>query len=185
MIIAIVVITTVVLLAATAFLLVRWNQMRGARAITCPENREIAAVEVDAARAALTSIFRGQTVYQLTSCSRWPEKEGCGQECVAEIVSTPSHCLVRTILADWYLGRNCVFCGKAFGEVNWHDHKPGLYDPERKTTLQWKDLRPELVWSALATFEPVCWDCDVAETFRARHPELVTDRRRPRSGATA
>ncbi len=164
---------------AVAFYLVRLSRMKGARVITCPETRETAAVEVDAARATLTSIFKGETQYQLTSCTRWPERAGCGQECVVEIHGTPNHCLVRTILADWYLGRNCAFCGTPFGEINWHDHKPGLYDPERKRNLEWTDVRPELVYAALATHEPVCWNCDVAEKFRRDHPELVIERHRP------
>ena len=167
-----------ILAAGAAMVLVRLSRMKGARVITCPETRETAAVEVDAARAVLSSIFRGEADYLLTSCTRWPERAGCGQECVAEIQSAPNHCLVRTILADWYLGRNCAFCGRSFGEINWHDHKPGLYDPERKKNLDWTEVRPELVYAALATHEPVCWNCNVAERFRVEHPELVIDRHR-------
>ena len=166
-----------------ALYLARLAKVRGPRVITCPDNKETAAVEVDAARAVLSSIFKGQTHYQLTACTRWPEKEGCGQDCVVEIEQTPNHCLVRTVLADWYLGRNCAFCGRAFGELNWHDHKPGLYDPEQQKNLEWTDVRPELVYAALATFEPVCWDCNVVERFRVEHPELVVERRRPNAGA--
>jgi hypothetical protein len=168
-----------ILVAAVAMFFVRLSKMKGPRVITCPDNHETAAVEVDAARATLTSIFRGETDYQLTTCTRWPEKAGCGQECVVEIHGSPNHCLVRTILADWYLGRNCVFCGKAFGEVNWHDHKPGLYDPSQKKNIDWMDVRPELVYAALASYEPVCWNCNVAEQFRAQRPDLVIERHRP------
>lgn len=175
-------VASAVVAAALAFVLVRVARMRGARVITCPENLQSAAVEVDAARAALTSIFRGETDYQLTSCSRWPEMAGCGQECVAEIHDASNHCFVRTVLSDWYLGRNCAFCGKAFGEINWHDHKPGLYDPEQKKNLEWTDVRPELVYAALAAFEPVCWNCNVAERFRRDHADLVVDRHRPSAG---
>lgn len=163
---------------AAAFYLVRASRMKGARVITCPETRETAAVEVDATRATLTSIFKGETDYRLTSCTRWPERADCGQECVVEIQDSPNHCLVRTILADWYLGRNCAFCGKPFGEINWHDHKPGLYDPQAKKALEWTDVRPELVYAALSTHEPVCWNCSVIERFRLEHPELVIDRHR-------
>lgn len=167
-----------VVAAAIAFFLVRMARMRGPRVITCPENQQTAAVEVDATRATLSSIFRGDTQYQLTTCSRWPEKEGCGQECVDEIESSPNHCLVRAILADWYLGRACSFCGRPFGEINWHDHKPGLFDPKTNANLDWTQVRPELVYAALATHEPVCWNCNVAERFRAEHPDLVVDRHR-------
>lgn len=162
---------------------IRWSRMRGPRVITCPDNLHIEAVEVDAARAAVISIFRGETEYQLKSCTRWPEKAGCGQECVTQIHVSPHHCLVRSILGDWYLGRRCTYCNNAFGEINWHDHKPALYDPEQQKTIEWTDVRPELVYTALETFEPVCWNCHVAETFRREHGDLVTDRRAPRRGA--
>jgi hypothetical protein len=181
--ILLIVVAVVLAATGTAYYLIRLAQARGARVITCPETRETAAVEVDAARAVLTSIFKGETDYQLSSCTRWPERADCGQECVVEIHDTPNHCLVRTVLADWYLGRNCVFCGKAFGEINWHDHKPGLYDPDQKKNLEWTDVRPELVYAALASFEPVCWDCNVAERFRLERPDLVIDRNRPSAGA--
>lgn len=154
----------------------RWAGERGARVLTCPDNHELAAVEVDAAKAALTSIFRGTSKLQLSACTRWPEKAGCDQACLREVVDSPNHCLVRTILADWYLGRNCIFCGKLIGEVNWHDHRPALYDTEQKKTIEWMDVRPELVYSVLGSHEPVCWNCHIAESFRREHPELVTER---------
>lgn len=173
-----------VLIAVAAVLFaVRWHRGRGARVITCPDNEQIQAVEVDAARAALTSIFLGRTDYQLTTCTRWPEKAGCGQECVTQIHVDPHHCLVRSILADWYLGRSCLYCGKPFGEIDWHDHKPALYDPSQEKTVEWTDIHPELVFAALETMEPVCWNCHIAETFRREHGDLVTDRRFPRQGA--
>lgn len=171
-----VVLITVIVLTAGIFALVRYYQERGSRVITCPDNHELAGVEVDAAHAALTSIFRGTSKLQLSSCTRWPEKAGCDQACLREVVDSPNHCLVRTILADWYLGRNCVYCAKPIGEVNWHDHRPALYDSEQRKTVEWVDVRPELVYSVLATHEPVCWNCHVAESFRREHPDLVTDR---------
>ena len=179
----IVVIATLVVLTAVFLGFLRWYQERGARVITCPDNHELAAVEVDAAHAAITSIFRGTSKLQLSSCSRWPEKAGCDQACLKEVVDSPSHCLVRTILADWYLGRNCVYCAKPIGEVIWHDHRPALYDPERRITLEWTDIRPEQVYSVLATHEAVCWNCHVAESFRREHPDLVTDRDNRAAGA--
>jgi hypothetical protein len=37
-------------------------------------------------------------------------------------------------------------------------------------------FRPEQIPDVLSDHKPVCWDCDVAERFRRRHPELVTER---------
>jgi hypothetical protein len=147
---------------------------RGTRVVVCPENREMVAVEVDAAHAA-RSATQGHPDLRLESCTRWPEKAGCGQECLGQIESAPEACLLRTILGDWYQGKSCAFCGRSFHALHWHDHKPGLRGPDGKI-VAWDAFRAEQVVDVLATHEPVCWDCRVAETFRREHPELVTDR---------
>lgn len=181
--IAVIILAILIVATLATLLAARYARLRGARVITCPDNHQYAGVEVDAAHATLTSIFHGKTHLQLQSCTRWPEKEGCGQECVAEIESATNHCLVRAVLADWYLGRKCRFCQHAFGQVNWHDHKPALFDADRGRSVEWTAIAPEKVYDAMSRFEPVCWNCHVAETFRQDHGDLVTDRRYPRSGA--
>ncbi|HEY3204662.1 MAG TPA: hypothetical protein VGL03_13510 [Thermoanaerobaculia bacterium] len=65
--------------AARAYL-----KFRGTRVITCPETGCPAAVKVDMGHAARTSVV-GETELRLESCSRWPERAGCGQECLAQI----------------------------------------------------------------------------------------------------
>ena len=52
-------------------------RFRGKRLVTCPETQRPAAVEVDAARAAL-SASTGLEHLELQRCSRWPERAGCG-----------------------------------------------------------------------------------------------------------
>ncbi len=150
-------------------------RFRGTRVITCPENRQPAAVKVDARHAAATAIGRPPEL-RLSDCSRWPERKSCGQECLRQIEAAPEGCLVRNILTRWYQGKACIYCGRPFQEIDWLDNKPALFDPERKKTLEWADLRPEEVPRALATYVPVCWNCHVAETFRRLYPDLVTDR---------
>jgi len=149
-------------------------QFRGARVIRCPENLKLAAVEVDAKRAAFNSLV-GRHNLRLQDCSRWPEKAGCGQECLAQIESSHDGCMVRSMLADWYLGKTCAFCGKAFEKIDWLDFKPALLNPEGKT-VDWSALPPEEVPEALFTHRPVCRSCHTSETFRRLHPEMVTDR---------
>lgn len=151
-----------------------WMTYRGTRVVVCPENREMVAVRVDARHAAATAP-QGTPDLRLESCTRWPEKAGCGQECLGQIESAPEACLVKTILGDWYQGRACALCRREFHEIRWHDHQPGLLGPGG-AILAWHSFRPEQVVDVLATHEPVCWDCRVAETFRREHPELVTDR---------
>ena len=154
-----------------------WMTYRGTRVVVCPENREMVTVKVDAGHAAF-SASQGRPDLRLESCTQWPEKGGCGQECLGQIESAPEACLLRSILADWYQGKTCAFCGREFHAIHWHDHEPGLVAPGG-AILAWDAFRPEQVLDVLATHKPVCWDCRVAESFRREHPELVTDRPAP------
>ncbi|MCC6858407.1 MAG: hypothetical protein IT158_07595 [Bryobacterales bacterium] len=147
---------------------------RGKRLITCPENQAPAAVEVDAMHAAVTTGL-GHTVLQLNTCSRWPERRDCGQECLSQIAASPTGCLVRSTASQWYQGQSCVFCGKAFGEIHWMEHQPALLGPDGRT-VKWSDVRAETLPEVLATHKPVCWNCHIVETLRTSRPELVAER---------
>jgi len=149
-------------------------KFRGVRLVSCPETAEAAAVEVDASHAALSGGI-GDLDLRLKSCSRWPERQGCGQECLAKIEAAPEDCLVRTILTKWYKGKSCIYCGKPLEEMDWLEHKPALMSPDH-VTVEWKELRPETIPEVLATYTPVCWNCHVAQSFRRRYPHLVVDR---------
>jgi len=155
-------------------LLGRWLACRGTRIVVCPESRDMVAVEVDAAHAALVTTH-GRPDLRLESCTRWPERRACGQECLGQVESAPEACLLLNILGDWYRGQTCAFCGRAFAALRWHDHKPALLAPDG-SIIEWSDFRPEQVIDVLAGHVAVCWDCKVSESFRQAHPELVTDR---------
>jgi len=157
-------------------LLGAWLKYRGTRIVVCPESREMVAVEVDAGHAAF-SAPQGRPQLRLEACTRWPERKGCGQECLGQIESAPEACLLRNILADWYAGKSCAVCGRTFGVIQWHDHKPALLGRDG-VTVEWDGFKAEQVVDVLASHEPVCWDCHIAETFRHEHPELVTERPR-------
>ena len=152
-------------------------KFRGTRVVVCPETREYAAVEVDAGHAATTTARAGHAELKLYQCTRWPEHAGCAQECLGQIERAPGDCLVRTMLTEWYEGKSCAFCGKPIGEINWVEHKPALLSPDHRL-IDWKAVPPEKVPGALATHRAVCWNCYIAESFRAEHPELVVDRDR-------
>lgn len=149
---------------------------RGQRVVVCPETKNYAAVVVDARHAATTA-SQGETELVLRSCTRWPERAGCDQACVWQIERAPENCLVRAMLDEWYAGKSCHFCGVGFGEIGWADHKPALLSPDH-LIVEWTEIAPERVPDVLQTHRPVCWDCAIAETFRADHPDLVTDRGR-------
>lgn len=150
-----------------------YRKYRGRGVLTCPETLAPVAVELDAARAALGEIA-GHTDLRLQSCSRWPERQDCGQECLQVIEHSPEDCLVRTILTKWYRGASCRLCGRDVGEIRWSEHRPALLGPDRKTR-EWDEVPAQELPSVLKTHGPVCWDCHMAETFRAAHPELVLD----------
>ena len=151
-----------------------FSKMRGVRLVTCPENKQTVAIEVNAGRAAMQS-FAGTPHMRLKDCTRWPEKQDCGQDCLSQVEADPEGCLVWNIVAHWYEGKACVYCGKMFAHINWHEHRPALLSPE-KQTVQWTDVPPEKLPEYFATHKPVCWDCHIAESFRREHPEMVTDR---------
>lgn len=145
---------------------------RGTRLVACPETKRPAAVELDAMRAAFGA-EPGQL--RLASCSRWPERKGCGQECLTEVARDPGACLVRTIVGGWYRGQSCAFCGKPIPEVTWTEHRPALLAPDGMT-VSWKDVKPESLPDLLSTHKPVCWDCHVVQSVVRERPDVVTVR---------
>jgi hypothetical protein len=146
----------------------------GARVIVCPETGKQAMVELDTRRAALTSLV-GQTDIRLESCWRWPLKQGCGQECLLQLDGVPDDCLVRGVLTKWYLNRKCVFCQRPFEGIDLLDHEPALFSPEG-ITVYLADIPMSAVNEVMATHQPVCWNCDVAQTFYHEHSDLVVER---------
>jgi hypothetical protein len=157
-----------VLAAAGFFLGRRYMAYRAARLVECPENHLPAAVYLSAGKA-----LAGGDL-QLARCSRWPERQGCGQECLSQVERAPEDCMVRTIVEQWYVGKTCAVCGKPVGDVDWFERKPGLMDAGGETR-QWAQVAPETIPQVLATHRAVCFDCMVAEGFRRQHPELVLD----------
>jgi len=148
--------------------------LRGQRIVTCPETHQPAGVRLAAAKIAGESML-GVPNLELSNCTRWPEKQGCAQECLSQIRESNQSCLVANIVNRWYFGKNCIYCRRPFTALHWHDHPPALVDKNQKTVL-WKDVSLEKLQETMATHLPVCWSCHIAETFRREHPELVTDR---------
>ncbi len=147
---------------------------RGKRLITCPETHKAAAVNVAAGEAAMGAFLSEPTLH-LKQCSRWPERQNCGQECLQQIEADPENCLVWNIVSQWYEGKPCAICHKTLGKLHHVDHAPGLLSPDHKT-VEWKELRPEQLPEIFSTHRPVCWNCHIAEKFRRLYPELVVDR---------
>ncbi len=182
---------TIVLLALVAVVGVfagwawrAYSRQRGERIVTCPETLAPAAVKADPGHAAVTGLM-GHTELRLSDCSRWPERQGCGQDCLAQISAAPHGCLIRTHVAAWYEHKTCALCGRAVGEREWLEHEPALIDlrDPAHPTRTWHDVAAERIWTVLETHAPLCWNCHTTETFRRLHPELIIER--PASGQTA
>lgn len=58
-----------------------FRRFRSPRMLSCPETGGTAEIGIDASRAALTSAF-GKPLLRVKSCSLWPEKERCRQDCL-------------------------------------------------------------------------------------------------------
>jgi len=166
--------------AAALFALGAWHvalglaALRGTRLVTCPDNGRAAAVDLDVKYSAVHSAL-GRPQFRLKDCSRWPEKAGCGQMCLGDLEAAPQDCLVRTVVSRWYAGKRCVFCRRHFGEIHWHDHSPALLD-DQGITREWNEVPPASLPEFLASHQPVCWNCHIAETFRRERPDLFVDR---------
>jgi hypothetical protein len=108
-------------------------KFRGKRLVTCPETHEFEAVDVAAGEAALGALLNEPTL-RLTECSRWPERQTCGQDCLSQVDADPQSCLVWNKVAKWYEGKSCVFCRKPIGPLHRFDHAPALLGPDFKTS---------------------------------------------------
>ncbi|MGA3015837.1 MAG: hypothetical protein ABSF62_01870 [Bryobacteraceae bacterium] len=170
----------VVLLAAAlvAFrLIAAWWKYLGDRVITCPENHRSAGVIVDSRHAAWSGVAHAPQL-RLSACSRWPERAGCGQECLSQIEASPEGCLVHRILVDWYAGKACASCGRPIGGIPPAGGKPALLLADG-ISVEWNQISAELLPETLAAAKPICFACHMAQTLVREHPEMVVDRHRP------
>lgn len=151
-----------------------YARFRGKRVITCPENKQPAAVHINLSKVAGEAML-GKLDLRLDQCSRWPERAGCGQDCLSQISADPEKCLVWNLVDDWYKGKSCAYCQKPFGEIHWHDRHPALLGPDR-SIVQWNDVPPENLPQIFQNYLPVCWNCYIAEEFRRKNPERVIER---------
>jgi hypothetical protein len=169
-----------ILTLAAAVVLVRlgsaWLKYRGKRVIQCPENLRPAGVVVDAAHAAATAFGKAPEL-RLSQCSRWPERAGCGQECLSQIQASPEDCLVRNIIAKWYRGKACFTCGQEIGEIDWGGSQPCLLT-EAGSSLEWRQVPADKVEEMLSSAKAICFACHTATALVREHPELATDRHR-------
>ena len=169
------ILVVVVLLVYLVIAVRTWTQVRGARVVVCPETQAPAAVRVDVGHAVASSLW-DQRDLALTSCSRWPERESCDQPCVEQIDAAPSATLPRTMAAKFFGRQRCAICAKPIEPPSRMTLQPGFMNPETRKVDTWDDVPPQDLPRAIATWRPLCMNCTLAESFRQRFPDRVTDR---------
>jgi hypothetical protein len=152
-----------------------YSKYRAKMVLTCPESWTPVAVKVDLARAAVGEIV-GKSDIKLTSCTRWPERQDCDQDCVLQIEVAPEDCIIKTMLSKWYADKLCAFCNTPIGKISWLGPRPALLDPHSGITVECLDVPAERLPDLLTDHRAVCPNCHVAESFRRINPALVVDR---------
>jgi hypothetical protein len=67
-----------------------YNHYHAGRAVTCPETHQQVGVRFDALRAATTTLS-GRPGFRLADCTRWPQRAGCGQDCIPQAIEAPTY----------------------------------------------------------------------------------------------
>jgi len=148
---------------------------RGRRTVICPENHKRVTVELDNEFAFRTAL-RGQEHERLQSCSRWPEKGDCGQECLAQVDPTPEN--LERLLQKWYQGKTCAICDRALTPADWRRGRLALLN-EKQKLFELHHMHLEEIPSALDQMTPLCWNCHQEERMRqAEPPRLLKGDRR-------
>ena len=152
-----------------------WARYHGTRVILCPEAREPAAVRVDFGRAALAAIW-GYSNVELASCSQWPARRGCAQNCVKQLRSPNAETDPKALAKRFFAHRACALCGHAIYPLSALTLQPGFMNPVTRTVDTWDGLPAEQLPQAFASWRPLCMSCTLAEQTRQRIPDRVTDR---------
>jgi hypothetical protein len=135
---------------------------RGRQSAICPENGEPVDVEVDRKYAFWTA-YRGQEHTRLESCTHWPEKGDCGQECLAQLDPTPEN--VERLMLGWYKGKTCCICSRAITPSDWRRGRLAWLDDDYKLVAL-RQVNLKQLQFALQDMRPLCWTCHQEERVR-------------------
>jgi len=148
---------------------------RGRRTVICPDNREPVTVELDN-KFAFSTALRGEEHDRLQSCSRWPEKGDCGQECLAQVNPSPEN--LERLLQKWYQGKSCAICERPLTPADWRRSRLALLNENQKL-FELRHMHFDELPSALDHMAPLCWNCHQEERVRqASAPRMLKGDRR-------
>lgn len=132
--------------------------------IICPETLNSVEVEIDRAHE-LHSLLRDKKETRLKSCTRWPERSNCDQDCVAQIEAGPA--VVDRILSKWYGGRNCAICAMPLARNDFQRGRAAALDRDG-ALVELRDMNWNEFPMNLERFDPICWKCHATELERRR-----------------
>jgi hypothetical protein len=141
-------------------------QNRGRHSAICPENGEPVNVEVDS-KYSFWMALRGQEHTRLKSCTRWPEKGDCGQECLAQVDPSPEN--VERLMLGWYRGKSCAICTRAITPPDWRRGRLAWLDDEYKL-VELRQVNLKQLQFALQGMRALCWSCHQEERARQALP---------------
>ena len=81
---------------------------------------------------AFKTALRGEEHERLESCSRWPEKGDCCQECLAQINPSPEN--LERLLQKRYQGKNCAICDRPLTAADWRRSRLALLNKSRSSS---------------------------------------------------
>jgi hypothetical protein len=148
---------------------------RGRRTVICPENHESVTVELDN-KYAFSTALRGEEHDRLHSCTRWPEKGDCGQECLLQVNPSPEN--LERLLQKWYQDKSCAICSRRLTPADWRRSRLALLNEKHKL-FELRHMHLDEVPSALDRMKPLCWNCHQEERARqAVAPRMLKGDRR-------
>ena len=154
-------------LATLAFIAAWVGSPYKKRKIVCPETNTECDVQIDR-KQAIFSTLNGQRELCVETCDRWPEKEGCGQECMVQI--EPSPAVLARIFSQWYDGKNCVRCHNPLQKEDWdHGHVAVL---SAGHLVELREIPLEKLPQALVGCEPLCIHCHEEELAKQPTPDM-------------
>jgi hypothetical protein len=146
-----------------------YYQNRGRQSALCPDSGQSVDIEVDDEFAFWTAL-RGQEHSRLKSCSRWPEKGDCGQECLAQVNPSPEN--VDRLLSKWYAGKICAICERSLSASDWRRSRLALLNEQNKL-FELRHMHLDELQPTLQRMRPLCWNCHEQERARQAAPTRV------------
>jgi len=145
-----------------ALSLQNYFQSRGRHPVTCPDSGQGVKVEIDRKFAFWTAL-RGQEHWRLQSCSRWPEKADCGQQCLAQLEPSPEN--IERLLTKWYEGKSCAICARALAPSDWQRSRLAVLNQEHRL-FELRQMQLDELQATLQNMRPLCWNCHQEERAR-------------------